>query len=112
MNNNPSLELDRNPTPKNESEDFSTPDERADARNKNHELDLLRHEQGPIGWLIGCSDSALTIAFILLTLGALGILGTSIGMVWYPEAFSGIVDKLITFELTIAGYVMGKKTSS
>lgn len=105
------LDLAENPTASGEADDFSTPDERKDTREKNHEIALLRQEQGPIGRLIGCSDSALTIAFILLALGAIGILASAIGVAYSPDAFEGIVEKLITFELTIAGYVMGKKSS-
>lgn len=79
--------------------------------NKNHEKALLRQEQGAIGALIGCSDSALTITFVLLGLGALGILGAAIGLAHNASAFEGVAEKLITFELTVAGYVMGRKSS-
>ena len=105
------IDLGRDPTPSQEAEDFSTADERADQRNKSHELDVLRQQQGPIGRLIGCSDSALTIAAVLLVFGAIAIVATFIGLMMNPEPFSGVLDKLITFELTVAGYVMGKKTS-
>lgn len=104
------LKLDPNPSAKEESDAFSSPDERADTRNKNHELELLRQQQGPIGRLIGCSDSALTIAFVLLGIGAVVILAAAVGMIWFPAEFGSILEKMITFELTIAGYVMGKKS--
>lgn len=110
-NSKPKLDLEEKPTPSGEANDFSTEDERADARNKSHQIALLRQEQGPIGSLIGCSDSALTIAFVLLGLGAIGIVATAIGTAYNAAAFGGIVDKLITFELTVAGYVMGKKSN-
>lgn len=110
-NNKHKLDLEESPTPSGEADDFSTEDERADARNKNHEIALLRQEQGPIGALIGCSDSALTIAFVLLGLGAVGILGTAVGLAYNASAFGGVIEKLITFELTVAGYVMGKKST-
>lgn len=103
-----SLELDPNPSPSGESEEFSTADEKKAIRENSHQLEILRQEQGPIGKLIGCSDSALTIAFSLLVLGGVAILGTGIGLAVNPSAFAGIMEKLITFELTIAGYVMGK----
>lgn len=106
----PSLELDRSPTPAEEADEFSSPNDRADVRNKSHELDVLAKQQGPIGGLIGCSDSALTIAFVLLGLGFLGIIGAGVGAAWRPDVFGVIVERLITFELTVAGYVMGKKS--
>lgn len=81
-------------------------------QEKFRELSLLKIQQGPIGSLIGCTDSSLTIAFVLLVLGFLGIVGCGIGMIWHADVFWNLADKLITFELTVAAYVMGKKPSS
>lgn len=61
---NSTLELAPNPTAANEAKDFSSPDEKADARAKNHEIELLRVQMGPIGKLIGSTDSSKTIAFV------------------------------------------------
>ncbi|MEP5729773.1 MAG: hypothetical protein ABJL67_10385 [Sulfitobacter sp.] len=58
------LDLDQNPTPDEEANDFSSPDERADTRSKNHEIELLKVQMGPIGKLIGSTDSSKTIAFV------------------------------------------------
>lgn len=107
----PPVELDRTPSAIEESEAFSTADERADIRNKHHELELLKHKQGIVGRLVGSSDANLTIAFVLLFLGAVGIVSCAIGMLWQPGLYESMINKLITAELTIAGYVMGKKTS-
>ncbi|MGH1454845.1 MAG: hypothetical protein ACRBBV_16895 [Paracoccaceae bacterium] len=62
------LDLGQNPTPADEADDFSSPDERADARSKNHEIELLKVQMGPIGKLIGSTDSSKTIAFVAVGL--------------------------------------------
>lgn len=111
MSNEESIDLSKHPSPRDESVDFSTPDERADERNKNHELEILKAEKGPIGRLIGSSDSSLNVAFILLAIGAVAILGTLLAEGIVPGTYQGYFDKLVTFELTIAGYVMGKKST-
>jgi hypothetical protein len=104
------LSLDKNPSGSSESEQFATPDERGDVRAKTHAIELLKQQQGPIGRLIGCADSALTIAFVLLILGGAAILASSFAMIWHPVEGAAVFEKLITFELTVAGYVMGKKS--
>ena len=58
------LDLAQNPTGGSEAEAFSTSDERADARSKNHEIELMKVQMGPIGKLIGSTDSSKTIAFV------------------------------------------------
>ena len=104
------IALDRNPTPKGESEQFENLDERAAKSKQDHEARLLSMNQGPIGKLIGCTDSSLTIAFTLLLLGFIALICSFVGLIYKPEVFSPYPEKVITFMLTIAGYVMGKKT--
>jgi len=103
------LELDRQPSPSEEANDFSTPDERAAQANHNRSLETLKLEQGPVGRIIGSSDSSLNISFILLILGFLTMAVLGVSLIW-SEFAKGLFEKLITFELTIAGYVMGKKS--
>lgn len=107
------LDLEENPSPASEANQFSTPDERERAAAATHArmLSDKAAEQGPIGRVIGSSDSSLNICFILLILGFIAILISCIAMVWTEKAIS-VFEKLITFELTLAGYVMGKKTSN
>ena len=64
MDEKRTLDLQANPTPKSEIEDFSTLDEKADVRAKNHEIAILQAKMGPIGKLIGSTDSSKTIAFL------------------------------------------------
>lgn len=63
------LELEKNPTGGGEAdEQFSTSDEKADQRAKNHEVKLLELQMGPLGKLIGSTDSSRTIAFLAIFL--------------------------------------------
>lgn len=62
------LDLKKDPSPDDEAGQFSSPDEKADARNKTHELELLKAKMGPIGSLIGSADSSKTIAFLAVAL--------------------------------------------
>lgn len=71
MTDNPQLDLDRDPTPAAESGAFLNPDEKADERAKSHEIELrnialaeMQAQMGPIGKLIGSTESSKTIAFI------------------------------------------------
>lgn len=102
------VDVSKNPSPKDEAKDFSNTDERRKGADQAHELALLRGKQGPIGRLIGCSDSSLTVAFVLLVFGALAIL-VSIGFLWVDKAtYEPIIEKLIAFELAVATFVFGK----
>ena len=67
-NDKQKLDLQANPTPSEEASEFSSPDEKADVRAKNHELDVLKAKMGPIGGLIGSTDSSKTIAFMTVLL--------------------------------------------
>ena len=67
-NNQPKLDLEKSPSPADEAGDFSTPDEKADVREKNHELEILKAKMGPIGRLIGSTDSSRTIAFVAVAM--------------------------------------------
>lgn len=103
------LDLDRSPTPLSEAGEFLSPDEMAlEAAHKRKMADKSA-EQGPIGRLIGSSDSSLNVCFVLLMLGALGICIAGVAMIWSASAVTAF-ERIVTFELTIAGYVMGKKT--
>lgn len=105
---NSQLDLARNPTPAGEAGDFQSSDEPALEAAHKRNMDNKSAEQGPIGKLIGSSDSSLNICFVLLILGFVAMLVSGIAMIWTAEAGT-IFERLITFELTIAGYVMGKK---
>ena len=107
---NQQLELTRDPSPVGEADQFSTPDERAvEAEHKRRMADKAS-EQGPIGRWIGSSDSSLTICFVLLILGFVAIGISGFAMIWSDNAAT-VLERLITFELTVAGYVMGKMKS-
>jgi len=65
------LELDPAPSPAAELKAFQNLDEKADQRAKDHELELrrialeeMRAKMGPIGRLIGSTESSKTIAFM------------------------------------------------
>lgn len=104
------LDLVRNPTPAGEAGDFQSPDEAALEAAHKRNMDNKSAEQGPIGKLIGSSDSSLNVCFVLLILGFIAMLVSGVAMIWSPDAGT-VFERLITFELTIAGYVMGKKKS-
>ncbi|KAB7614587.1 hypothetical protein F9L33_08090 [Amylibacter sp. SFDW26] len=104
------LDIDQNPTPSDEAGAFSSPDEKAVEAAHKRSLEEKETEQGPFGKLIGSSDSSLNTCLILLLLGFIAILISLFVMIWNDNA-ANILEKLITFELTIAGYVMGTKKS-
>lgn len=110
MESGKQLKLEENPTPGEEASDFSTPDERAEDAKHRRVLKEKEAEQGPIGKLIGSSDSSLTICFALLVFGGLAILISLLLMIWV-EGAQAAFEKLVTFELTVAGYVMGKRSA-
>ena len=104
----PQLDLQESPTPADEAGDFQSSDEAAREAAHKRKMDDKSAEQGPIGKLIGSSDSSLNICFVLLILGFLAMLVSGFALIWEPKAAT-VFERLITFELTIAGYVMGKK---
>jgi len=103
------LELDQNPTPAGEAGEFQSADETALEAAHKRQMDNKSSEQGPIGKWIGSSDSSLNVCFVLLVLGFAAMLVAGIAMIWSDSA-STVFERLITFELTITGYVMGKKS--
>ncbi|MCV2893385.1 hypothetical protein [Lentibacter sp. XHP0401] len=100
------LDVAEHPTPGNEADAFSSPDEKAVEAAHKRNLEDKATEQGPFGKLIGSSDSSLNTCLILLLLGFIAIGISLVAMIWNDNAASAL-EKLITFELTIAGYVMG-----
>jgi len=108
--NDSQLDLAQDRTAGSEADAFSTPDERVVEAAHKRNLEEKATEQGPFGRLIGSSDSSLNTCLILLLLGFVAIAISLIAMIWNENAVS-VLEKLITFELTIAGYVMGKNNS-
>jgi hypothetical protein len=101
------LQLDQNPSPKDEARDFQNTDEKLIAANHAHEIAILNAKRGAIGKLTGSSNDAmntgLLILIICLVLLALSMIGDCIK----PEPFSSITDNLFKVVLTVAGYVFG-----
>jgi hypothetical protein len=108
----PPLELERNPSPKEEAKDFQNPDERMAAARNAHELALINARRGYVGKITGSTNDAMnTGTFILLI--CFVFLGISmIGLYIRPEAFGAIVDNLFKAILTVAGYVFGTKIAA
>ena len=107
MDGKNTLNVEPNPSPKAESHDFSNADDRRRGQDYAHELALVDREQGPLGRLIGSKDSSLTIAFIVIAIAGVCIVGSLFGMVWHPEMFLDAVKFFGTVMLTVAGYVFG-----
>lgn len=110
MNKDSQLDVAQDRTAGSEADAFSTPDERVVEAAHKRSLEEKATEQGPFGRLIGSSDSSLNTCLILLLLGFIAIGISAFAMIWSDSAAS-VLEKLITFELTIAGYVMGKNSS-
>ncbi|MGX5718568.1 hypothetical protein [Shinella zoogloeoides] len=106
------LQLDPNPTPKAESQEFSNPDEIRRGQDYAHQLALIDRNQGSIGRLIGSTESNLTIAFAVIVVAGLCCVGCLIGMAWQPDVFLDAMKFFGTTILTVAGYVFGVKSSS
>lgn len=105
------LQLDPNPTPKAESQDFSNPDDIRRGQEHAHELALLERNQGHIGKLIGSSDANLTIAFCIIGIAGIACLGCLLGMIWQPAIFLDALKFFGTVMMTVAGFVFGVKYS-
>lgn len=108
---NKPVDLARDPTPEGEaSGTFQTPEERAEQAKHDRAMQALAAQQGPIGKLIGSDDSSLNVSFILLMVGfvALGVVGFA--SIW-ADNLGTPLERLLTFQLTIAGYIFGKKTN-
>lgn len=103
------LDLERNPTPAGEAGEFQSVDEAALEAAHKRKMDDKSAEQGPIGRLIGSSDSSLNICFVLLICGFIAMIAAAIAMALSENVGAAIFERLITFELTVAGYVMGKR---
>lgn len=109
--NDGQVDLERDPTPEGEaSTTFESPEERAEQARHKRSMEKLAAEQGPIGKLIGSDDSSLTVSFIILMVGfiALGVVG--IASIW-ADGLGTALERLLTFQLTVAGYIFGKKSS-
>ena len=109
--NNQKSELEKNPTPSDEFSGFQTPDEKAlDAAHKRG-LEEKAAEQGPLGRLIGSSDSILNTCWGII-LGALAVQGiTAVAMILsgalQTEALH-VISLLFALQSFVAGYLMGK----
>lgn len=104
------VDLERDPTPEAEaSGTFESPEERAAQARHKRDMETLSAQQGPIGRLIGSDDSSLNLSFILLMVGfvALGVIGFA--SIW-AENLGTALERLLTFQLTVLGYIFGKKT--
>lgn len=105
------VDLARDPTPEGEATGtFETPEERAEQAKHTRDMQKLAAQQGPIGKLIGSDDSSLNVSFILLMSGfiALGVVG--VASIW-ADSVGTALERLLTFQLTVAGYIFGKKTN-
>ncbi|MDA7967136.1 hypothetical protein [Ruegeria sp.] len=113
-NGKPKLDLQANPTPSDEAGEFSSPDEKADVRAKNHELDVLKAKMGPIGGLIGSTDSSKTIAFmtvliclIMMTIVFFAAFDGENGNL--PEAAFNLLSLLGSIVTGCIGFIFGTK---
>ena len=107
------LDLARKLTPKGWADGFQSAHEvKRDAAHRRRMDDKPVEqgivEQGPIGQLIGSSASSLNVLFTLPILGFVALFVAGFAMIWSAEA-SGLVELPVTFEFTIAGYIMGRK---
>lgn len=108
------VQLERDPSPEGEQDQFSTEDEKRDGCNKAHELALLRSRMGPFGSLIGSDDSSVTIAFFAISFCLL-LIGISYGIDQFqpePRGVSDIVATLSSIVTACIGYIFGKKSSN
>jgi hypothetical protein len=105
------LQLDPNPTPKAESQDFSNSDDIRRGQEYAHQLALLDRNQGYLGKLIGSSETTLTIAFTVIIICVLCCIGCLVGMVWQPPIFLEALKFFGTVIATFGGYVFGVKSS-
>ena len=109
------LELEKNPTGSTEaSEQFSTPDEKADLRAKTHELAVLNAQMGPLGKLIGSTDSSRTISFcaiIVLLIFMLIVFGIAswTGKGEVGESSLTVISLLGSMVTACIGYIFGSK---
>ena len=111
-NDEPPLQVDPNPTPKAEAEEFENIDERFRAAERGHELAILAAKKGWIGIITGSTNESMNTGLFLLLISLL-LLGCSmIGSAKEIAAFNAITDNLFKFVLTLAGYIFGTSMSS
>ncbi len=98
------LELDRNPTPKEEAKEFENLDEKVRA----HELELLKGKRGWVGKITGSTNEALNtglfvlvIAFFMLAIAMFGLL--------FTKVFEPFIQGLMNLVAAALGYVLGTK---
>jgi len=107
------LELENNPTADLEADQqFSTADEKADLRAKSHELAVLNAQMGPIGRLIGSTDSSRTIAFCAIIIILVFILIAFIIAYWVGDGEIGesgltVISLLGSMVTACIGYIFG-----
>jgi hypothetical protein len=107
------ITVDRDATGEKEArEQFANPDERREQGRRTHELSLLQARMGPIGKLIGSSDVALTIAFVVLVLCFACLLSAGFASIWRPGAYAAISGDIYKIVLAVIGYVIGKAHGS
>jgi len=116
-NNSKQLKLQENPTADDEAaEQFSTADEKADLRAKTHELAVLKAEMGPLGQLIGSTDSSRTIAFCAIIILLVFMLIAFVIAYWkgngdMSESGLAVVSLLGSMVTACIGYIFGSKES-
>jgi hypothetical protein len=111
MVENQRLELDRNPSPKDEAKDFQNADETLLSKNHAHELAMIKAKLGIVGKITGSTNDAMnTGLFIFICCTGL-LVGSGVGGFFRPDAFSAITDTLLKLFPAIVGYVIGTKVA-
>ena len=106
----PTVKVDPNPSPEAEANDFSTPDERAEAGRRKHELELLDRQQGKLGGFLGTTNTNLKIAFVIVIIAGTGFILTT-GSYLFGNAPLEAVQACATLLGTVSGYIFGVKSS-
>jgi uncharacterized MAPEG superfamily protein len=108
----PPLELEQNPSPKEEAKDFQNADERMAAAHNAHELAILNAKRGFVGKVTGSTNDAMNTGTFILIICFIFLGLSMIGLCAKPESFGSITDNIFKAILAVSGYVFGTKTTS
>jgi hypothetical protein len=106
------IQVDPNPTPKEEAKDFENADERMQAKAQAHELAIINSKKGWVGRVTGSTNEALNTGVFILFLSLILLAASMVGSAYYPTTFAAITDNLFKLALTVAGYIFGTHQSS
>jgi hypothetical protein len=102
------ITVQKNPTPEGEGVFFSSDEEKRQAQNNRHQLDIHDRNLGMIGKVTGSTNASLNVAAIIIAALFVALLICLVAAWTSEKSILGpFIERLIAAILTVAGFIFG-----